>query len=40
MADHAKEYSFDVIELTVRANESCFVECEFRKMSMKVLKLN
>ena len=24
MPDHAKEYSFDVIEFTMRANESCF----------------
>ena len=31
MADHAKEYSFDVIEFTMRANESCFVKFEFRK---------
>lgn len=32
MPDHATEYSFDVIEFTMRANESCFVEFEFRKM--------
>ena len=31
MPDHAKEYSFDVIEFTMRANESCFDEFEFRK---------
>ena len=24
MPDHAKEYSFNVIEFTIRANESCF----------------
>ena len=40
MPDHAKEYSFDVIELTMRPNESCFNEFEFRKTLMKVLKLN
>ena len=33
MPDHAKEYTFDVIEFTMRANESCF---EFRKMLMNV----
>lgn len=32
MPDHATEYSFDVIEFTMRAGESCFVEFEFRKM--------
>ena len=30
----------DVIEFTMRANESCFDEFEFRKTLMKVLKLN
>ena len=40
MPDHAKEYSFDVIEFTMRANESCFDEFEFRKTLMKVLKHN
>ena len=40
MPDHAKEYSFDVIEFTMRANESCFDQFEFRKTLMKVLKLN
>ena len=40
MPGHAKEYSFDVIEFTLRANESCFNEFDFRKMLMKVLKLN
>ena len=40
MPDHAKEYYFDVIEITMRANESCFDEFEFRKTFMKVLKLN
>ena len=40
MPDHAKEYSFAVIEFTMRANESCFDEFEFRKTLMKVLKLN
>ena len=39
MPDHAKEYSFDVIEFTMHANESCFDEFEFRKTLMKVLKL-
>ena len=33
MPDH------DVIEFTMRANESCFDEFEFRKTLMKVLKL-
>ena len=40
MPDHAKIYSFDVIKITMRANESCFDEFEFRKTLMKVLKLN
>ena len=40
MPDHAKEYSFNVIEFTIRANESCFEEFECRKTLMKVLKLN
>ena len=40
MPGHAKEYSFDVIEITKRANESCFDEFEFRKTLMKVLKLH
>ena len=40
MPDHAREYSFDVIEITMRANESCFDEFEFRKTFMKVLTLN
>ena len=39
MPDHAKEYSFDVIEFTMRGNESSFEEFEFCKMLMKVLKL-
>ena len=39
MPNHAKEYSFDVIEFTLRANESCFDEFEFHKTLMKVLKL-
>ena len=39
MPDHGKEYSFDVIEFTLRANESCLDEFEFRKTLMKVLKL-
>ena len=39
MPNHAKEYSFDVIEFTLRANESYFEEFEFRKTLMKVLKL-
>ena len=40
MPDHTKEHSFDVIKFTMRANESCFDECEFRKTLMRVLKLN
>ena len=40
MPDHAKEYYFNVIEFTIRANESCFEEFECRKTLMKVLKLN
>ena len=40
MPDEAKEYSFDVIEIRMRANESCFDEFEFRKTLMKVLTLN
>ena len=39
MPDHAKEYSFDVIEFTMRANESCFDQFEFGKTLMKVFKL-
>ena len=39
MPDHAKEYSFDVTEFSMRANESYFDEIEFRKTLMKVLKL-
>ena len=39
MPDHAKGYSFDVIEFTLRRNESCFDTFEFRKTLMKVLKL-
>ena len=31
MPDHVKEYSLDVIKLTLRANESCFDEFELRK---------
>ena len=37
MPDRAQEYSFDVIEFTMRAKESCFDEFEFRKALMKVL---
>ena len=40
MPNHAKIYSFDVIEFTMRANESCFDKFEFRKSLMKVLKFN
>ena len=40
MPDHAEEYSFKVIEFTIRANESCFEGFEYRKTLMKVLKLN
>ena len=29
MPDHAKEYYFNVIEFTIRANESCFEEFEY-----------
>ena len=39
MPDHAKEYSFDVTEFTLRANESCFDKFEFLKTLMKVLTL-
>ena len=39
MPDHAKEYSLDAIEFTIRANGSCFDEFGFRKTLMKVLKL-
>ena len=39
MPDHAKEYSFDVIEFTMRANESCFDQFEFGKTLLKVFKL-
>ena len=39
MPDHAREYSFDVIEFTMQGNESCFDEFEFRKTLMKVLEL-
>ena len=39
-ADYAKEYYFGVIDFTMRANESCFDEFEFRKTLIKVLKLN
>ena len=38
MPDHAKKYSFDVIDFTLRVNESYFDEVEFRKTLMKVLK--
>ena len=40
MSDRAKEFSFDVIEFTMHANESFFDEFEFRKTLMKVLGLN
>ena len=40
MPDHAKEYSFDVIEFTMSENESCFDQFEFCKTLMKVLILN
>ena len=39
MPDHAKEYSFNVIEFTILANESCFEEFECRKTLMKVLNV-
>ena len=35
MPDHANEYSCDIIEFTMRANESCFDEFESRKTIMK-----
>ena len=38
MPDHAKEYSFDVIEFAMRANESCFDQFEFGKTLLKVFK--
>ena len=38
MPDHAKEYSFDVIEFTMHENESCFDQFEFCKTLMKVMK--
>ena len=40
MPDHIKEYSFDVIEFSIRSNESCLDEFEFHKALMKVLKLH
>ena len=39
MPDYAKEHSFDVIEFTMRAVESCFDKFEFRKTFLKVSKL-
>ena len=39
MPDHVKEYSFDVIKFTMRANESCFDEFKFCKTLMKVFRL-
>ena len=35
MPDHAKEYSFDVIEFTMRANESCFASLNFVRRKWK-----
>ena len=40
MPNHAKEYSFDVIEFTMRENESCFGQFELCKTLMKVLMFN
>ena len=40
MPDHAKEYSLNVIEFTIRANESCFEEFECRKTLIKVLNVH
>ena len=40
MPDHAKGYSFDVIEFAIRANESCLTNLKIRETLMKVLKLN
>ena len=34
-AHHAKEYSLDVIEFTMRANESCFDKFEFHNESLE-----
>ena len=39
MPDHSKDYYFDVVEFTMRANESYFDKFEFRKTLIKVLKL-
>ena len=39
MANHAKEYSFDVIEYSIRANESCFDKFEFCKTLINRFKL-
>ena len=39
MSNQAKEYSFDVIEFTMRANENCFDKFEFRKTLTNILKL-
>ena len=39
MPDHSKEYSFDVIEFTMRANESCFNQFEFGKTLMSLQTL-
>ena len=33
MPDHAKEYSFDVIEFTMRANESCLTNLNSRDVN-------
>ena len=35
MSHHAKEYSLDVIEFTMRANESCFDKFEFHNESLE-----
>ena len=37
MLDHAKQYFFDVIELTMRANENCLTNLNFRETLMKMI---
>jgi len=39
MPDHAKEYSFNVIEFAMRAGEGCFGEFECRRALVGVLRL-
>ena len=40
MPDHANKCSFDVIEFSMRANESCFDQFEFCETLMKDSMLN